>query len=77
MLLSIIGFKPTDLHVSVDGEYTLKCFSNSSRHVSSSTRFSNLSLASLSAPVSLAACIREFVVFTMHLLSINLVLKNN
>lgn len=77
MLLSIIGFKPTNLHVSVDGEYTLKCFSNSSRHVSSSTRFSNLSLASLSAPVSLAAYIREFVVFTMHLLSINLVLKNN
>jgi hypothetical protein len=35
---------------------TLNRFSSCKRHVSSSTCFSSLSLASLSAPVSLAAC---------------------
>lgn len=40
-------------------EITLSRFSSCKRHVSSSTRFSNLSFASLSAPVSLAALMRR------------------
>lgn len=66
-----INFSGIILHNSLvqqlNGEHTLTCFSNSNRHVSSSTRFSSLSLASLSAPVSLAACIREiFKLYFCH-----------
>lgn len=44
---------------------TRKRFSNCKRHVRSSTCFSSLSFASLSAPVSLAACRKkEMDVFT-------------
>ena len=38
---------------------TLICFSKSNLHVSSSTFFSSLSLASFSAPVSLAAYVKK------------------
>ena len=42
--------------IVIRSEITLNRFSNPKRQVSSSTRFSSLSLASLRAPVSLAAC---------------------
>lgn len=44
-------------YLSQRRDITLKRFSSCNRHVSSSSCFSSLSFASLSAPVSLAACI--------------------
>lgn len=45
----------SNCNVNKENIPTLDRFSSCKRHVSSSTRFSSLSLASLSAPVSLAA----------------------
>jgi hypothetical protein len=57
-----VGIQNTKIqfYISIDRKVkitTLNRFSNCKRHVSSSTRFSNLSFASLRAPDSLAAYI--------------------